>query len=267
MALAPLLAPVGLPLLNAPFLATTVAMLFLLGSKRLNLGQVGLRAIPLEKVSTPEAFLDLLSFSKKSDQLRLTLPFYGLWFVAQGTHGLFTHWGHGSYAWDFIVVDQQGKSCRGIGRRVENYYAFGLPVVAPAAGTVVDMLDSLPDNIPPEVNKKKPWGNYIVIDHGNGLYSELSHLRRHGCTVQKGQWVAREQIIGYVGNSGLSMEPHLHYQLQQGHELGANTLPAKFWGYYHHNGARQFFVQNGVPQQGELISNHVSPPGSQEKRR
>ncbi|MBI3953757.1 MAG: urea transporter, partial [Chloroflexi bacterium] len=226
--LAPFAAAARLPLLNAPFLLVTLLFLALARSRPLNLRKADIEALPLDRVSTPESTLDLPWSRKGSGQLRLTLPFYGVWYVAQGTHGLLTHRGFGSHAWDFIVVDSQGRSCRGVGRQADDYYAFGLPVVAPAPGVVVSVRDHVQDNIPPEVNKKENWGNYVIIDHGGGLYSELSHFRRQGIVVKEGDTVSSGQLLGYLGNSGLSMEPHLHYQLQRGPATGARTVLAKF---------------------------------------
>ncbi len=253
LGLSPLLARAHLPLLNAPFLLVTIMFVSLAGSRVLGLRKVGIEAIPLDEVGRPQTALDLPWSRRLSDRLRLTLPFFGVWYVAQGTHGLLTHWGHGSHAWDFVVADSQGRTCRGLGRKAEDYYAFGLPIVAPASGVVVRVVGHVPDNIPPEVNKKENWGNHVIIDHGEGLFSELSHFRQGAIVVKAGEQVARGQLLGYLGNSGLSMEPHLHYQLQQGPTTGAKTVPARFWGYHRHKGSGSSLVTNGSPQQGELV--------------
>jgi urea transporter len=248
-----------LPLLNGPFLAVTLGVLLLAHARRLNLPKARIIPVPLEAVSTPEALLEWEQRSKAGDSLQLTLPFYGIWYVSQGPHGLLTHWGNSSYAWDFIVLDSHSKSCRGLGRQADDYFAFGLPVTAPAPGRIIKVRDTVPDNVPPEVNTKERWGNYVLIDHGGGFLSELSHFQYKGIIVKEGAVVQRGQALGFVGNSGLSMEPHLHYQLQTTPELGARTVPAKFWGYYHHNGSKPAYVTKGSPQQGEFVSNTSAP--------
>jgi urea transporter len=253
MAMAEAWVNADVPVLNAPFLLVTLLLLALARSRSINTRPGQIEPLPLVRISTPEDSLDLRWFHNPSDPLKLSLPFYGVWYVAQGTHGLLTHWGKGSHAWDFIVVDRMNRSCRGLGRSAEDYYAWSLPVVAPAAGRVVRVLDSVKDNVPPEVNKKENWGNHIIIDHGNGLYSEMSHFRHKGIVAKEGQVVARGQLLGYLGNSGFSMEPHLHYQLQVAPTVGAKSIPAKFWGYYVHRAERSTLVEKGAPQMGELV--------------
>ncbi len=55
------------------------------------------------------------------------------------------------------------------------------------------------------------YGKYIQIDHGNGYSTGYGHLSRF--RVDKGEHVSRGQVIGYVGNTGRSTGPHLHYEI------------------------------------------------------
>jgi murein DD-endopeptidase MepM/ murein hydrolase activator NlpD len=55
------------------------------------------------------------------------------------------------------------------------------------------------------------YGNYILIDHGNGYTTSFSHMKKY--LVSKGDKVQRGQLIGLVGNSGRSTGPHLHYEI------------------------------------------------------
>lgn len=78
--------------------------------------------------------------------------------------------------------------------------AYGHPIVAPADG-VVTFTDV--------------WGGYgkaIIIDHGNGISTRYGHLS--GFAVTAGQAVRRGDVIGYVGASGRSTGPHLHYEVR-----------------------------------------------------
>ena len=56
------------------------------------------------------------------------------------------------------------------------------------------------------------YGNTLVVDHGLGIYSLYLHLSSFG--VAKDEMVARGQIVGYSGNSGYSIEPHLHFSVK-----------------------------------------------------
>ena len=55
------------------------------------------------------------------------------------------------------------------------------------------------------------YGNYVRIQHGNGLGTGYAHMSR--IAVNRGQSVRRGQVIGYVGSTGLSTGPHLHYEM------------------------------------------------------
>ena len=73
-------------------------------------------------------------------------------------------------------------------------------VVAPANGVIV------------KAGWQGGYGNMIEIDHGNGLTTRYGHLSK--IDVQNGDTINRGQIIGYVGSTGRSTGPHLHYELR-----------------------------------------------------
>ena len=72
------------------------------------------------------------------------------------------------------------------------------------------------------------YGNYVVIDHGNGEFSLLAHMRRGSVTVRRGDRVRQGQPVGRVGFSGSVYTIHTHYQLQRGPEYEAEGLPSVF---------------------------------------
>lgn len=76
---------------------------------------------------------------------------------------------------------------------------FGQRVSAPADGTVVG------------ASYNGNYGNLVSIDHGFGLTTRYGHLSRFEVTV--GQAVRRGEVIGYVGSTGRSTSPHLHYEV------------------------------------------------------
>jgi murein DD-endopeptidase MepM/ murein hydrolase activator NlpD len=77
--------------------------------------------------------------------------------------------------------------------------AFGTPIVAPAAGRVV------------KVGWENGYGLMVELDHGYGLQTKYAHMLR--TAVQVGQMVKRGDALGYVGSTGLSTGPHLHYEV------------------------------------------------------
>ena len=220
--------------------------------------RAGLALVPIDLLGKPNAVLQWRGPREgwaRDVKTELVLPFYGTWYVSQGNHGYPTHWGHGSHAWDFIVMGESNKSHRGLGRECADYYAYWLPVIAPAPGRVAVVVDGVLDNVPPAVNEEQNWGNYVIIDHGNGEYSELSHFKGKGIMVKVGEQVARGQLLGYCGSTGHSEEPHLHYQLQAGDFVGARSLPARFSYYVKVEGDRDIPVRRGIPQRGDKVRN------------
>jgi murein DD-endopeptidase MepM/ murein hydrolase activator NlpD len=57
------------------------------------------------------------------------------------------------------------------------------------------------------------YGNYLLIQHGNGYESAYAHLQRFAPNIIPGARVQQGQVIGYVGATGVSTGPHLHYEL------------------------------------------------------
>lgn len=55
------------------------------------------------------------------------------------------------------------------------------------------------------------YGNYVLIDHGNGYSTAFSHMKKY--VVRRNEKIHRGQLIGFVGNSGRSTGPHLHYEV------------------------------------------------------
>lgn len=152
------------------------------------------------------------------------LPVLGDWKISQGPNGAITHKGDWQDAWDFVIVDDRGKQFKNEGTSLEDYYCYNKPVVAPAAGTVVEIADFVEDNAIGESNLQQNWGNSIVIKHDEQLYSQVSHIKRGSFKVKKGESIKKGQIIAGCGNSGRSPEPHLHFQIQKTPHIGSKTL-------------------------------------------
>jgi hypothetical protein len=183
----------------------------------------------------------------------LRLPFDGDWYVFWGGRTLDQNY-HAAvrqqrFAYD-LVVRRDGRSHAGDGTRLEDYYCWGQPILAPGAGTVVTALDSLADQQPGQMDPRNPAGNHVIVDHGNGEFSLLAHLRRGSVAVRAGDRVAQGQKLGECGNSGNTSEPHLHYHLQNGPAFGqAEGIPAQFSGYL----ADGQPVARGEPVKGQTI--------------
>ena len=71
---------------------------------------------------------------------------------------------------------------------------------------------------------KRGYGNHIVINHGFGYKTLYAHMSKY--IVKKGQKIKRGDIIGYVGSTGTSVAPHLHYEV---HKDGKKINPVNFY--------------------------------------
>lgn len=89
---------------------------------------------------------------------------------------------------------------------------MGTPVVAAADGTVIASNSSCTHNWGKSYSCGcgGGYGNYVMISHAGGKMTVYGHLT--SLTVSTGQTVSRGQVIGYVGSTGNSTGPHLHYE-------------------------------------------------------
>ncbi len=255
-----------LPLYSLPF--NVVVLVFLYSLKlRYDYTSAGLIE-PLYPKATPE--YTLYDFQNNLDRfyslnyLPVFLPVQGFWYISQGHNGVYTHKGDWRHAWDFVQVDEEGNQFKGSGDYPEDYYCFGKPVVAPADGTVVKVINSVKDNIIGQVNVKENWGNVIVIKHSDYLYSLMAHLKFGSIQVREGQFVKKGQQIAQVGNSGRSPYPHLHFQFQAQPYVGSPTLEYPFAYYIVKKTVTEdeppgFLLKKyEKPREGEIIGNVIA---------
>jgi hypothetical protein len=139
-----------------------------------------------------------------------------------------------SYAVDIVRLDRFGR--RAVGwwpADLQRYHIFGEPVYAPCGGVVTRSEDRLPDLTPPDNDPQHPAGNFVLLECAEAGVL-LGHLRQSSITVRPGERVQAGDRIAQVGNSGLSLEPHLHLHAQQpGNSenfLGATPFPLKIEG-------------------------------------
>ena len=136
------------------------------------------------------------------------------------------------FAIDYVKVDDEGRRFTGDSLRNESYLAQGEEALAVAAGTVVAVKDGIPENVPGVNSRAVPitletvGGNFVIIDIGDGRYAFYAHLQPGSLRVKPGDRVRRGQVVGLVGNSGNSTEPHLHFHIADGKTpLGSEGLP------------------------------------------
>jgi hypothetical protein len=136
------------------------------------------------------------------------------------------------FAIDYVKVDSANRTFRGDSSKNDSYYAEGSDALAVSDGIVVAVKDSIPENVPGINSRAVPitletvGGNHVIIDIGNGRYAFYAHLKPGSIRVRSGERVRRGRVVGLVGNSGNSTEPHLHFHLSDGNSpLGSEGLP------------------------------------------
>ena len=218
------------------------------------------------------------------DHVLLTLPFRGTWLArnspARGVPGHGTHLFATTYAMDFIAIRGRRTATTRDWRAllstepVDRFFAFGQPILAPAAGRVVSVHDGEADH----VARRSPLarvpyaltqaarvrggagaiaGNHVILElEGRGGYVVLAHLRAGSIRVGAGEAVAAGRELAACGNSGNSTQPHLHIQIMDSADpFTARGLPMSFREYqvWRRPGGPPVVVEQGIPNESEVV--------------
>jgi murein DD-endopeptidase MepM/ murein hydrolase activator NlpD len=181
----------------------------------------------------------------------LSLPFKGSWVVvgskSSGTRNILTQ----PPAFDFAALDESGRQYKRSGAANEDYAGFGKEVLAPADGVVMEVVDGIRDNTPGSANPYALIGNAIVLQHKTNEYSVFAYLKQNSIRVRVGDRVIKGQLIALCGNSGGSLQPEIHFHLQDSPVLSAA------------NGVKFYFEKAGVAKDGnkEIKSNYMPAAG------
>ena len=126
----------------------------------------------------------------------------------KGNNGSGSTVGTGNLVWPSYctyITSRQGPRTHPITGEYRNHggtdigASYGSAIYAADSGTVVRSADGWNGG----------WGNYVMIDHGNGMQTLYAHMSSRAVSV--GQTVSRGQTIGYVGSTGMSTGAHLHF--------------------------------------------------------
>lgn len=197
------------------------------------------RDLPVAEHVTPNAYV---------------FPVVGVWYNAAGA-GLRTHhrWvSNEEFALDLAIIGSGGRSRRGEADLPSDFFAYGEDVLAIADGDVVRVEGGMPETLgmfPREGESAEDFeariaemqmgflrqsiyaalGNHVTLRHANGEFSHYVHLAENSVSLAVGDRVSQGQVIGKVGHSGNSTEPHLHFQLTDGPDpLYSRGLPIVF---------------------------------------
>ena len=137
------------------------------------------------------------------------------------------------FAIDWVQVDSHGVAFRTDGKKPEDWFCYGVDILAVAPGTVVEVVRDLPDVAPgknPEgLTMPQIAGNRVIVDMGSGHYAMYAHLAPNSIPVHVGDYVRQGQKLGLLGNTGNSSAPHLHFQIMNTpSSLDDTSLPFVF---------------------------------------
>lgn len=170
------------------------------------------------------------------------------------------------FGYDLMISNAAGELFHGDRFVPENWFAYGSTIYAPANGTVVDVANDIPENSYKDSEVVYPelpdgvdpigLGNHIVIDHGNGEFSLLLHMKPGSVRVKVNDHVKQGDPMGAVGFSGDTFLPHLHYQIMDGiDERTSRGLPSYFNDFMRVLGSTSVPVTHGQIDSGDIIEN------------
>lgn len=195
------------------------------------------------------------------------------------------HWkliptpGHERFAFDLVAIDPLSHRLftkpgwqHWIGKMtVQDSYSWIKPVIAPVSGDVVAASDGWPDRYQlhlirdlartllsrPKLTPEdiRPFaGNYIILE-SHGFFVVLAHFKQGSLQVSVGDRVTSGQTLGAVGNSGFSIQPHLHFQLmdQINNLTSAKAVPFKLSCYQRWDGRSFQPVDKEALNKGDIV--------------
>jgi hypothetical protein len=128
------------------------------------------------------------------------------------THAM---WPSECYAFDILKEPYEVGS-----DNLDDYGIFGEDIYSPVSGIIIGMENNEIDIEPNTEEFTSSLGNYLYIKlEVTNTYLILAHLKQNSITVSVGDEISVGEIIGKVGNSGTTSEPHLHIQHQQDNPL------------------------------------------------
>ena len=161
------------------------------------------------------------------------------------------------FAIDWVQYYPDGKTYKGDPKDNRSYKCYGQDLLAVADGTVCRIKDGIKENVPGPVRAvpitlETLCGNHVVLDIGGGHYAFYAHMQPGSQTVKFGDKVKKGQVLGKLGNTGNSDEPHLHLHICNGPDpVGSDGIPY-FFNYDRKDGSKTSTV-TGMPLQNDVV--------------
>jgi Peptidase family M23 len=146
------------------------------------------------------------------------------------------HWKYPQqrYALDLVGLGVSGRRAKGLfPSSREAYFCFGASIHSPLSGIVLKTEDGYPDLKVGESDLHHPYGNFIILQPSEHEEKQLvlAHLMNQSIMVKAGDTVQYGDIIGRIGNSGNTTEPHLHIHAQKIENGTVKGIPLRIEGH------------------------------------
>lgn len=136
----------------------------------------------------------------------------------------------------------------------ESYLCYGQEVRAAGPAEVLVAVDGLPDRPIGSGDPSNLAGNHVVLRHGPELYGCYAHLAPGSVAVRVGDQVEAGALLGKVGNSGNTTQPHLHLHFTRGPDVFRDpAAPVGFRGIEIRGRGRAARLQAQLPRDGEVV--------------
>ncbi len=159
----------------------------------------------------------IIGYFRPVRAVELTFPLTeGVYYVWQGGNSFITNVAHRqgfhqvqeTYAIDIVQLNRTGSRARGLyPEELSSYVIYGATVYSPCGGEITEIVDGRSDNAIGYIAGHP--SNHVVI-RCKGVKVTLAHMMNGTVSVKNGQQVKEGQPLGKVGNSGNTIEPHLH---------------------------------------------------------
>ncbi len=162
------------------------------------------------------------SYTAKEEAIELSFPLKeGTYYVGHGGSHVQMNYHHAylpqQYALDIAKLNGFGTRANGLyPEDLEKYEIYGDQLYSPCSGEVTEQRDGLPDLTPPEADREHLEGNFVALacDSTDAILY-IAHMQEGSVAVQEGERIEEGELIGRVGNSGNTSEPHLHIHAER----------------------------------------------------
>jgi len=233
----------------------------------------------INKIETSSNYLSIENYLNflKTNNFLLKLPFNEEVFVIEGNEGYHKEEsGYGDFAYDFVINDVNENNFQNDGLNNEDYYIYNKPVYLPIEATVFEIHDNHPDNVPGEYIDESE-ANMLGVKLNGNYYVYLLHLKENSIPmlennncerdindvkcIKVGDVLEEGTYIGRVGNSGVSLLPHLHltmfvYDINNIDNVRMWSIPSLFKNLEQNVNGELSYYDFYQPKTGDYLKNN-----------